>query len=369
MAYPLNLNGYGYTEYRGSPQESYVGNELKVCRYLDCDWGNRWQLCRELLGVPSKSLVPMAQYVPGVPVYAVHRKLPHSYRGNPLRPLSNKIYATNIESIEPISLTGADEESQAAGYTRARLKVNYETLTYAVRSDDEISSPVVIDSGGPGGPPSFSFFPDESRIKRFVTKVVQPAAETLTLSNGAYRWVDNRAPLLGAASVIISTAEVHYIWHQVPGKPSLLGTLLGTVNLYPFDNFPTDTLLLLAAEVKPYRTVSGVRVCDITYKMKYFQAVDPYTRFPYSPARGHNHFLKYRTIPEALTRFIFAPTYEELTHNGYPSLGPTPNIDWGDGQPPHPAPNGIPVYRRADFRSLFNPDDNVISNITGDPED
>ncbi len=335
--YPIIVGTNGAvhcTEQKGSPQESYVGQEIKVSRTLACPWGQRWQLARALLGDAEKVLVPFLEYTPGTPVYSVHRELPHRYPGHDY---SNKIFASNIESIEGISLDEPDDALEIAQYRRAHLKVNYESLTYAVREDQEILSSLPI------GIP----FPDESNLKRFVTKVVQPSAESLTLSNGSYKWVPDKTPLLGASSIIVSTQEVHYIWHQVPGKPSAIETHMGTVNDRQFDGYPRDTLLLLAAEVKPYRMVTGLRLCDITYKFKYFQAIDPKTG-PLVPPAGHNHFLRYNT---QLQQF---PQYFELTHNGNSSLvDPAPN---------NPDQNrGLPVYRRTDFRSLFNPDANIIS--------
>src|SRR5262249_50088726 len=141
------------------------------------------------------------------------------------------------------------------------------------------------------------------------------------------------------------------------------------VNDRPFDDNPMDTLLLLAAEVKPYRLVSGTRVCDITYKMKYFQCIKPSNGRPYLPPQGHNHFLRYSTLINPVTGRIPKPDYIELTSTGYPSIGPVPppfNVNTPAGNILFTPENGDPVYRRVDFRDLFNPDESIVSGHLGD---
>ncbi len=339
----ITFSGIGEVQFRenkGSPKESYNPSAgFKVTRSFQVPWADRWRFCQGMLGSTSR-MATGAFDSRNKPIFQVRRKLPVAYPAYPLS--SGKLYPVSVDSIEGVSPQDFDDNDVYV-YERANITLSYESVTYNLLEDGEIDVFASL----------LAVNPSEATTQRFVTRIYQPSAEALTLPHGSFKWVgegseQTNIPVLGSHAIIISTAEVHYIWHAVPGRPSALKTHLGTVNNAIFDNFAAGTLLLLAAEYKPYREITGKRVADITYKMKHFSAIVPGSNETgqtkgqlYNPERGHNFFLQYFSGSST------EPKYRQLTHNGIS----TSNI----------TSPGIPVYRERNFDELFNPDDTVLN--------
>lgn len=338
-----------FGEKEGSPMEYYEGGVLRVTRTFIVDWDFRWEFVIGVLG--TCSLVPTnVTDSRGNVFYGIRRTLPQTYLSHPAALNGtgrSTLYATTLNSIRPIGPQEVDPTGFSFVYehAKAEITITYETKSYDLIEDAQM--PQLFDEENS---------PDESNLDRFVTRVVQPAAEALTLPYNPYKYVTTppRA-ILGSRAIIIPTMEVHYIWHQVPGRPSALADMLGAVNSEDFhqrktptgvpiaDDYhgPAGTYLLLGSDFKPYRLVDGTRVADITYKIKYFSApdfsADP--PVPFDPPRGHNFFIKFDPGGD--------PEYVEVTSNGTSSTAMS-----GAGQP---------VYRKMNFQDLFNPDRALVA--------
>jgi hypothetical protein len=332
-----------YRELKGSPQISFQGEGLVVKRVFETPWEFMPRFATLLLG-DARRVLTTEEDAFSTPFYGVERDLPDVYSVfSDLQPKFGRgalVWAQAIESIDGVGLMDQADSlhggTTSASYELARLTVRYESVTYPIIPDD--------DNGLHGSAASDGrVVPLESNLQRYVTRVVQPAAEALTLPPQAYKFVTDQNPLLGAALHIVPSSEVHYIWHRVPGRPKAVTQTIGCVNRGLFDGWSDGTLLLLAVEVKPYKWITGRRLCDITYKMKYFSALDPQTDREYSPPRGHNYFLRY--FRGGTTN----PGYDLATHNGVATLF-----------------GGIPVYSRIPFSSLFNPSQAITSNSDDD---
>ncbi|HYE78137.1 MAG TPA: hypothetical protein VEI97_09130 [bacterium] len=375
-----------YRECKGSPQESYSGDAVRVRRVFETPWADRWLFVVGMMGWNEKTAVGASTTVNsnGHRVYALNRYMPDVYC--PSGHIKTRLIPTALESVEGLGVMGSEEGVgdsayvEAATYEVARVTLNYETATFPVLPDaptDSVTDPSTNQSHTYESDlirPGFNAndIAPHASPHRYITRFVLPNAEALTLPHGSFQWITTVTidgagkeehtvtpgdPVLGSHTYIVPTSEVHYVWHRVPGRPSAIGQLLGTVNNSTFDEYPRGTLLLLAAEFKPYRWVDGSRYCDVTYKMKHFSALDPNPESnnfgkPYSQwadqvtagERGHNHFLRY------LGSGAMKPFHDMLTHNGERPGPPTPVAD-----------RGIPVYREKDFSTLFNPDLSVTS--------
>lgn len=329
-----------FREMKGSPRESFNPQAgFKVTRTFQTYWDDRWIFAQTLLG-STKRVKTEAVDSRNKPIYEVRRQLPIVYPAYPTS--SGKVYPMTVDSIEGVSPQSFDTDNVYV-YQYATITISYESVTFNLLEDGEIENAAI----------DLNVSPSEATTLRYVTRFYQPSAEALTLPHGSFKWVaegseTTNIPVLGSHAIIISTAEVHYVWHAVPGRPSALKTHLGTVNSGVFDNFAAGTLLLLAAEYKPYREITGRRVADITYKMKHFSAIVPGSNEAfqvkgqlYSPERGHNYFLQY------FSGTSLEPKYRLLTHNGNSTTAMTDP--------------GIPVYRERNFDELFNCDDAVLN--------
>lgn len=343
-----------YSVHPGMLDESYADGKGRVRVQYDVTWADRWDFCLFWLGYSEVS-----QLGTSGPKY-VSRVTPQPYRGSvaETRPGTDQdssqfwLWATAVEKIEGHSPAGIDVVTGAPLFEFARITIVYESLTYRIVTDQEMVLKGKVANG----------VIDESTLCRNVTRVVHPTAEYLTLGFGRYRWAEGATPpkgnfLTGAnIGITVPSQEVVYTWHQVPrskprsdaGPPSYAvpeaaKKAIGTVNKYDFDfntdgtpKFPAGTLLLTAIEVKPYRWIHNYYYSDVTYKMRYFNAVRPGTFPPehYATPKGHNYFL-YTPQPQENNNFQNYDYYL-LTHDGEPT--------------------GIKVYQESDFKDLFRPD-------------
>lgn len=349
MTFERLASGIQYRELKGSPQVSFQGEGLLVKRTFETPWDQAWRFALYLLGDAHRVAVTGTDGF-GNPQYGIRRTLPDPYSAVadhlPEVRSGSLAWATAIETVDGLgTFTAADQiftSVKVSDYDVARMTVRYESLNYPILDDEQVVS---LEGGSGTSVNTGNQIPMERCLGRFVTRVVQPAAEALTLPHGTFVFTEDQTPILGANLRIVPSTEVHYVWHRVPGRPRAVTQAIGCVNAAEFDGFARGTLLLLAVEVKPYRWLTGRRLCDITYKMKHFSALDT-TLSPvreYTPERGHNWFL--RTYPDGSS----PPTYMLLTHNG--------NTIANGGQP---------VYREADFTALFNPSASITSNSDDD---
>jgi hypothetical protein len=221
-----------------------------------------------------------------------------------------------------------------AVYQQAEYTVMFSGLTHPVMNDAELLGKV----------PTLSW-PDESSLRRYVTKGVRPSAEFLALPRGMYKWADapSRPPIDYTAGRVISATEVTFTWHQVPWIPKAAYDNIGCVNDAPMtdgtDIYPSGTLLHLATDARRYRTATGFSVFDITYKLKSFQPQQGTWQYTDSTGvirdsgfnYGHNFFLHY--IPNPVGGGAPILRYDLITHNG--------------------SSGGQTVYPFASFKKLF----------------
>jgi hypothetical protein len=270
---PITFRGVKYVErVPGSPMESLENNGARTTRIYDCDWTDRQKFAEKLLGYPSIKNMGSTLYVSRLtpdfhPEYLNSSNLPW-------------LYATRVTEIRGIGFRGKDDDNTPV-YQKARLTVVYESLTYEVLDDNELT----MASGGS--------FPDEASLRRYVTKYPKAYTEFVTLRPGTLQWVDTTPkPMNVGFPFIVGSMMIDYVWHLVPKEHAPIAaikTALGTVNKTTFDpdyNFSPETLLLMSHELNPVRSAFGDRLYDIVYHCKYFEP--PQT----GVATGHNFGLR-----------------------------------------------------------------------------
>lgn len=266
-----------YHEVARSQEESCINGQPRATRTFDVvEWQHRWPFIREMVGYPS--LAPLVA-VPVDPVdYGLFRKTPDPY------PVANVkgnwfMFATDVVEMMGYSPRGWNVDYRYGLYRHARIKLGYSVRTYPILKDDEMSQ------HGLG-------YPDESTLRRYVTRVVQPAAERLQLSRGAYVWGSTvqtpEAGMNGRPSIIdyplsrtFRYLDYVYTWHEVPGLPREVGSLIDGVNQFLFDHRCPETMHFIAAEIFIRRLPAGDRVYDLSYRMRF-------------QAQTHNKVLRYR---------------------------------------------------------------------------
>jgi hypothetical protein len=288
QAYTLNCPPFGvvkFWELQGSPQESYSGEKTVVRRTFLVPWRARFAWAQAMTGYPKLQGAH------------IQRVLPQGYEHLPAPSddptITLWLFPTQVDSMEGYKFLGKETEGsfELIRYAFARVTLTYESVTYKVVADGE-----TLGSGG---------YPDESLLKRYVTKIVQPAVEYMTLPYGQYKYVPEEGnpptgtPVLGTNGTMQAYSDITYTWHQVPRLPPGSGyagyitavfTHPGTVNESVFDGFPPETLLLLSVESRPYRTIGGVYVFDYIYKMRY-RNNKQHPPNAGSTDKGHNHIL------------------------------------------------------------------------------
>jgi len=356
-----------YGERIGSPGFAYQGNTAKLRAQYMCYWPDRWLFIRKMLGFPLSAHVAASaprHIKRSSPIGYPHLRRPYNA---PLDVGSSQaaLYPTSVDSCEglaPASKNPGEKSPTTTDelYSRALVTLSYDTVPYSIKPDNEsviidplTTTKVICDLRQAQG----VFY-----TNRYITKIPAPASEYLRLPTGFYRWVEaqtgppgstyteDQKKILAAGSTstvsyqrINSYVDLTYIWHAVPavqsedggetddhidisGPPQLY---LGCVNSLPFDGYPPETLLLMSVEAKVYRLLTGDRVYDYIFKMRYFNPyTDPTDASKYA---GHNHFLRYTTFANSQNQPI--PAYHRLTVNGRAD-GPT-------------------MFRRRPFHELF----------------
>jgi hypothetical protein len=352
-----------YSERPGSPEESYVGQEGKVTRTFDVAWDERWLFMQSALGFSYVATANGGKFVTRFPPWAYPGVQDVDFAS-----VDNWLYATSVERVEglgyPSDLVRGQNPKDAQDvyrYEIARVTLGFTSLSYRVFTDEQMANLVLNEGDGTFSQAALDSYgnPDEASLLRYVSRHVQPNSEYLRLPGGQMLWATNDSGgMLQAPSgavgqgKILATLEIQYTWHQVPLFPRHIFDYIGCVNndgtlgapaalldlssgslvfqdnapgLVGTGNFAPGTLLLTGIELKPYRQIVGTYAFDITYRMKYFSAINPQTGQKYSPERGHNYFLRW----QGGTNY----GYELLTATG--------------------RPDGRPVYDKKNFANLF----------------
>ena len=253
----------------GSPQYRFANGMSQATRTFTCDWGSRRDLIPYLLGYPK---IINAQLANGDKYTYISRILPDEIPDF-LVPGKDEswLFASQVMSCLGKGETGKYDAFGMAEYQDCEFSLIYEPRTFKILDDQSTFNAAIG-------------FPDESLLVRYVTRVQKPSAEFIQLPRGSMSWVDgarNGNPagptrVDYASARLLPSTEITYTWHEVPFIPQAAGQFVGCLNRYPFtDNslldpdgnpttFPPGTLLLLAAEIKPYRNAAGVFVQDIS---------------------------------------------------------------------------------------------------------
>lgn len=246
-----------------SQRFTYTGKILNAQRvFSHVPWLDHFDFCTNMVGYSELLTVGGNTYI--------HRVIPKAH------PISHRgkrfLYARDILSVEgrtPIS-EGIDRDGRYGVHTTATVTVGYQTVPYKILPDSAVlTSPGV---------------PDESLLKRYITRLAAPAGEYFQLPRGSHRWLSDLTPANQTLGRIINRLDFAYTWHEVPGLPDSLVGAIGKVNSVMFDKFPANNLYLVAIEAVPYKSIIGTTVWDITYRMRYTVGDQP----------GHNSFLRYK---------------------------------------------------------------------------
>lgn len=357
----------------GSPVYSFMNGQSHVERTFICDWKDRVTLVQGLLGYPL--------IVNGLKGSWIQRQLPDALPDFTVpniavgAPGDTWLYAASVIRGIGIGETGTYDANGIAQYQKFEVTIAYEPRTFKLLPDEEL--PVNPNTG----------VRDEGSLARYVTRTIKPSAEFIQIPKGHMFWndgvrVDSKgkptadlsgkpAPVEYGVARLLPSVELAYTWHEVPFIPDAITmaaptdnasglSFIGCLNHYSWTDGPADnpasntynpgTLLLLSAEVKPYRSAAGVFVNDIVYRMKYFEPV---------VNRGHNFFLRWYPTPNALY-------YTKMTSSGFNDVLGIPEDNF-DGSPYNSAtkPHGdmVPggdnsksLYGYAGFGSLFTSD-------------
>lgn len=190
------------------------------------------------------------------------------------------LYCTSIPSAEPCSKpTGLDASGTLSTYDWYRFNTVWESLPFDVREDD-----AVLAADGP-----LAGLPDEGdqlrrgwAEARYVTKQVDPGAQTVSLKQGIMEYVRRdpakKEPIPEGWPTTVARQVIRYTWHAVPlaGVPvAAIQRALNGINHTEFDGFSAATLMLADSKLRHYRSAFGQRVCDVSYTAIFKPNFDP----------------------------------------------------------------------------------------------
>lgn len=337
-----------YTEYvsgkgpGASPVFAFATDRSRCTRIVDILWTSLWQGAQDFLGYPKVVTA-------GGGTKYIRRIIPDGVTsiGTAIPP-KTFLWCTEITEVRgvglPDAVAGTIDMVDGAGlnfiakYKFARMTLVYNTTTYEVMSDVDMNASGFAFGGGP----------DESKLVRYVTQRVRPAAQYTGFPRGVMKFVTGlRAgdPIEGQPGFILPKNEVSFTWHQIPydGVPSPIynpnipvGTgniddTIGRVNDATFGTwdiltgaykgFEQGTLLLTGVDATPHVSPFGDRVYDLEYHCLH----DPI---------GHNYVLGLDVAGDT--------DYIELT------------VD-GATHPETSANDGKHIYDAHNYKLLFRP--------------
>ena len=275
-----------------SPEMEFRDDGTTVTRTYLIPWTSYRQVAADVLGYPEIETKHARQYI--------SRNLPDAFPelanslGNPY------LFATAIKSVQGLGVPdGGNMQSQSdvAVYKYARVSVVYETLTYEILSDKQMVNAGLVDRWGN---------PDESTLRRYVTKVIKPSAEYLSLPQGSFQYVVASAPaglaVIGQPGKITPVYDMSLTWHHVPREAigsllynaglttPVLDQAIGKVNVKPFAGCMAGTLLCMPPDIRPIRSPLGDRIYDVEYRFKWLNlGTVPVGIFGAGDPIGHNH--------------------------------------------------------------------------------
>lgn len=197
-----------YEEIDGSPTEASSQNGFVVKRILQCAWGERGTLRRQLIGT-------IERYGDVIVVYKAHR-----YPGG------TAAICSDVQTT-PFGKSEGNDSDGVASYEFARLEVTYEVPTYG--SDEE---------SGEG--------------ESYASESLRPAAEFITLPNQNLYWDAAKTEPVGleeSPGKLIVMLEWQFTRHRMPYIPNDVVNLVGGVNDVAITSpslgliFPAETLL------------------------------------------------------------------------------------------------------------------------------
>ena len=203
---PANWRGIDYVEHvPGSPLEVLENDNVRVQRIFDCDWTDRQTFADKLLGYPEiKTSSGGVKYI--------SRLTPHFHEDFLNASGQKWIFATKVTRIEGIGFRSKSSEDIAA-YETARLTLMYESVTYEVLEDADVKIADV---------------PDESSLRRYVTRTLRPYSEFLTTRPGTLKWVPDAAPMnFGAAAATVYAPGDLHLAPNSRSQPALVQHLSG----------------------------------------------------------------------------------------------------------------------------------------------
>lgn len=264
-----------------SPRVSLEPDRSTATRIVDTAWEDRWSFAENVIG---SSQLGLSQNGKATIRRIDPWRFPRPAFGSGLGWLwASKISTSGVGKPSGECFDGNNNEAQAV-YKIARHTITYETRTYDILSDTEYYS-------------TYGQAMDESDLRRYITKVVRPQGEFLTLDGNAYRYAGltntsgNSFPVSRGLNKAIVAFNLSLTWHLIPyeaipskfyntaGPNFAIDRTLGCVNNKAFAGQPMGTLLLTAVSFQPIITPLGQRVADVTYFFKFFN--------PSDTVRGH----------------------------------------------------------------------------------
>jgi hypothetical protein len=212
------LDGYEWNEYVediGPSEVNFGPDGARATMTLQCAWEDVYGLTKVLLG--------------------------YSYRGG--AGILRRVIPT-AHGFQPLG--GAPALDAGAKYEKARLTVEFSTLSYDIRADDDAT---LLATG---------------EWMRYTEKTIRPASEGLSLQQGAWLFTEPAAEvgksIPGGKSQIVNSHTLVWTWKQVPHEclftaasdyPTNLVAIQGKVNDDTFAGRPAGTLLCLPPILTP----------------------------------------------------------------------------------------------------------------------
>jgi len=362
---PLRL-AVPYVELEGSPRFHVRPNGSEVVREYRVPWddplgkGDAW---KDLLGFPQ---IIQAQGQFG-PVEVLSRYLPDSFpfdsAGNSgFTPPQRFLWCTEVrdtKGMEPASVIRKDNWG-VMRYGAAQITAVYSTLSYKILSDLD-STVVNADETDP-----LCGFPDESLLTRYVTIQPNPTSKIQTLPQNSLIFATSGS-VQGTNGRLELEADLEITWHQVPryavglrlinpyiaqtvqGQPYTpsIEACLGTINLYPFAGCKKGTMLLSAAIIKPYVSMIGDDIVDVSYRFKWFPARSTLT---YPTSADVNNYVYGHVLLIRPDLTLFVPPGGKVIGYDEAVVFNSPRVsNYILAQPL----DGINIYNFRDFRPLF----------------
>lgn len=236
-----------------SPIERLENDASSVIRVFDVDYLTRYRAAQDflgyaLIGTQSNGSHYLSRFTPMPYVqFPIGGSSPEdgaiqwSYNPGFTRIGQPFLHAVRVSRIEPFGIPDSSDpnfpnplaqaatgiqlnpgikmidglDPPAAVFKKARMTVEFESLTYDIMTDDEM---VAYGAVSPTGN-----YPDESYLLRYVTPLSHPSAKYITLPNQFFKYVQippnpKPIPIESSPGKILPEYDLSYTWHQVPAE-------------------------------------------------------------------------------------------------------------------------------------------------------